>query len=103
MIPAHVNDPIHFYMGLAALLALAAGYLLYRWAKRRQMATGRQFPIYKSALGLLIGFPLIAWLIGGAPSVLEAPELRGCNFRGGLGLLAEHVAVRLGLCVATAH
>lgn len=102
MIPAPVKDPIHFYMGLAALLALAAGYLLYRWAKRRQMATGRQFPIYKSALGLLIGFPLIAWLIGGAPSVLEVPELRGFNFQGGLTLTPEFAALLFGLTFYTA-
>ena len=102
MIPAPVKDPIHFYMGLAALLALAAGYLLYRWAKRRQMATGRQFPIYKTALGLLIGFPLIAWLIGGAPSVLEVPELRGFNFQGGLTLTPEFAALLFGLTFYTA-
>lgn len=102
MVPAPVQDPIHLYMGLAALLALVAGFLVHRWAKKRQMATGRQFPIYKTALALLIGFPLVAWLIGGAPAVFEVPELRGFNFQGGLTLTPEFAALLFGLTFYTA-
>jgi len=102
MVPAPVQDPIHFYMGLAFLIALAASYLLYRWAKKRQMATGQQFPVYKTAIGLMIGFPLIAWLAGGAPAVLEVPELKGFNFQGGLTLTPEFAALLFGLTFYTA-
>lgn len=102
MVPAPVQDPIHAYMGIAALLALAASVFVYRWAKRRQAATGKQFPVYRTALGLLIGFPMIAWLIGGAPAVLEVPELRGFNFRGGTSLSPEFAALLFGLTFYTA-
>lgn len=102
MVPAPVEHPIHFYMGIAFLLALVASYLLYRWAKRRQIATGQQFPVYRTALALLIGFPLIAWVVGGAPAVVEMPELRGFNFRGGMSLTPEFAALLFGLTFYTA-
>ncbi|HLW27457.1 MAG TPA: amino acid ABC transporter permease [Kiloniellales bacterium] len=102
MVPAPVEHPIHFYMGIAFLLALVASYLLYRWAKRRQIATGQQFPVYRTALALLIGFPLIAWVVGGAPAVVEVPELRGFNFRGGMSLTPEFAALLFGLTFYTA-
>ncbi|MDF2095844.1 amino acid ABC transporter permease [Aquibaculum arenosum] len=102
MIPAPVADPIHAYMGIAALLALAAGYLIRRWAKQRQIDTGKQFPVYKTSLGLLILFPAIAWVLGGAPTVMELPTLQGFNFRGGLTLTPEFAALLFGLTFYTA-
>lgn len=102
MIPAPVADPVHGYMGIAALLALALAVVIRRWAKRRQAATGAQFPVYKAAFGLLIGLPAIAWLLGGAPAVLEVPELRGFNFVGGVSLTPEFAALLFGLTFYTA-
>ncbi|WP_366556688.1 amino acid ABC transporter permease [Aquibaculum sediminis] len=102
MIPAPAADPIHAYMGIAALLALAVGYLIRRWAKQRQIDTGKQFPVYKTSLGLLILFPAIAWVLGGAPTVMELPTLQGFNFRGGLTLTPEFAALLFGLTFYTA-
>lgn len=102
MIPAPVADPVHAYMGIAALIALAAAIAIRRWAKRRQAATGAQFPVYKTAIGLLIGLPALAWLAGGAPAVLETPELRGFNFVGGVSLTPEFAALLFGLTFYTA-
>lgn len=102
MVPAPVQDPIHLHMGIAFLAALLASYLLYRWARKRQMMTGQQFPVYRTAFALLIAFPLLAWLIGGAPAVFEVPELRGFNFRGGLTLTPEFAALLFGLTFYTA-
>jgi len=102
MIPAPVADPVHAYMGIAALIALAAAIAIRRWAKRRQAETGAQFPVYRTAIGLLIGLPAIAWLLGGAPAVLETPELRGFNFVGGVSLTPEFAALLFGLTFYTA-
>lgn len=102
MIPAPAADPIHAYMGIAALLALAVGYLIRRWAKQRQIDTGKQFPVYKTGLGLLILLPAIAWVLGGAPTVMEIPTLQGFNFRGGLTLTPEFAALLFGLTFYTA-
>lgn len=102
MLPAPVADPAYTYMGVAFLVALAASYVVYRWGKQRQAATGQQFPIYRSALGLVIGLPLLTWLLAGAPTVLDVPELRGFNFAGGISLSPEFAALLFGLTFYTA-
>ena len=72
------------------------------WAKRRQMETGRQFPLLRTAFGLIIGVPLLLLIALGFPISFEAPELRGFNFVGGVRLLPEFVALLIALSTYTA-
>src|SRR5262245_32037647 len=74
-----------------AVLALSVGaaIALRLWAKRRQVRTGRQFPLFWSGLALVVGPPLVALVVMGFPIGFERPELRGFNFVGGVRLLPE--------------
>ncbi len=89
----------------AMLVALAAGILaawgIARWARRRQEQTGQIFPSFRIGLALIIGLPLLAWLIGGAPTAMDAPELKGFNFQGGATLSPEFAALLIGLVFYT--
>ena len=87
-----------------AILALSviATIALRLWAKRRQIRTGRQFPLFWSGLALVVGPPLIALVVMGFPIGFERPELRGFNFVGGVRLLPEFVALLLALTTYTA-
>src|SRR5262249_30074807 len=88
---------------LAALgLALVATAGLAVWARKRQEATGAQFPVLRTAVGLVIGLPLIALIATGFPISFEKPVLRGVNFVGGLRLSPEFVALLLALSIYTA-
>src|SRR5207249_1611564 len=53
-------------------------------------------------LGLMVGLPLVAALIFGAPVKFEIPELKGFNFSGGLRVIPEFVALTLALSIYTA-
>lgn len=64
--------------------------------------TGRDFPVFKCALVLFFGLPLLAWLIGGAPATMSVPKLAGFNFKGGLTISPEFTALLLGLVLYTA-
>lgn len=87
----------------AAILAGIAGALVVRvWARRRQELTGQQFPVGWTALGLIMGLPLIVFLVLGAPMHLEYPKLQGFNFEGGVVVQPEFVALLLGLVFYTA-
>src|SRR5256712_1529091 len=65
------------------------------WARRRQEATGRQFPVLWTAAGLILGLTLIALAATGFPISFEKPVLRGFNFAGGVRVIPEFVALLL--------
>ena len=96
------SHPAHKYILLAVLLAGVAVFFLRRWARRRQEKTGLIFPTVRVSLGILIGLPLIAWLLGGAPTSMDIPVLKGFNFRGGRNVSPEFTALLLGLILYTA-
>jgi len=87
---------------VALLIAVAAAILLPLYARRRLFATGKLMRVWPIVLGLLIGLPLIAFLIVGKPFSLEVPVLRGFNFVGGSRLAPEFVALTLALSTYTA-
>lgn len=94
--------PAHQYMLLALGLGCIAVYLIRRWAKNRQEKTGKIFPVFRVGLGILIGLPLITWLAHGAPTAMNVPKLAGFNFKGGITLSPEFIALLLGLVLYTA-
>jgi general L-amino acid transport system permease protein len=94
--------PAHKWMLLALVLGCIASYIFRRWAKRRQEETGRYSPVFRVSTALIIGLPLVIWLVFGAPMKLNAPKLTGFNFVGGLTVSPEFMALLLGLVLYTA-
>lgn len=92
------SSVIFIAFGVAVVAAIAVAM----WAKRRREATGQQFPVFLTQLGLVIGLPLIAAAAAGFPVTVEHPELRGFNFIGGLRVIPEFVALLLALSIYTA-
>lgn len=95
----------HFAFDLAAigfLLAFVLIFIMVNLAKKRQDATGKAFPVYRGGLALLVGMPLLGWLIGGAPWELDVPKLQGFNYVGGATLTPEFAALLFGLVLYTA-
>jgi general L-amino acid transport system permease protein len=96
------EHPAWGWAGWAFLAACGAVYLLRRWALQRLFKTGKTVPLFWIAVGLLSGLPLLAWLLGGAPTAMDVPELRGFNFQGGVSVSPEFAALLLGLVLYTA-
>ncbi|GAA3997488.1 amino acid ABC transporter permease [Comamonas faecalis] len=86
--------------GLA--LAIVLCLVLAHWARRRQEATSRAFPLLPACAALLVALPLVLWWLGGASWQLDRPELKGFNFQGGLVLTPEFFALIAGLVSYTA-
>ncbi|WIX32973.1 amino acid ABC transporter permease [Salinicola sp. JS01] len=86
----------------ALLIAVVATLLFARFAKRRQAATGQALPVYWIGAAIVIGVPLIVFVASGSPLAWTLPELRGFNFRGGINILPELVALWLALSIYTA-
>jgi general L-amino acid transport system permease protein len=99
--PVPLADPIHQWMGIALLIGIVATFVVKRWAKKRQDATGQPFPIFSAGAGLVLGLPILVWLLGGAPYHMSWPELKGFNFEGGTVIQPEFTALLVGLVLYT--
>lgn len=101
-LPAPVTEPGFGAVIVFLVIGIAASAGLYVWARRRQMQTGQQFPVFRWSLGLIIGLPLVVHLALGSPMHWEYPVLRGFNFQGGIVVQPELLALLLGLSIYTA-
>lgn len=101
MFPVPEKHPAYFYAVIALLCACVIAYALRVVMMKRQERTGQSFPIFWTSVALLLGLPLLAWWLGGAPTQLSVPELKGFNFRGGKSVSPEFTALLLGLVMYT--
>ena len=73
-----------------------------RWAKARQARTGEQFPTFAVGLSLVLGAPLLLWIVLSFVVGYDVPKLTGFNFEGGIVIIPEFIAMLLALSVYTA-
>lgn len=101
-IPKPLPDEQFPVVWLALLAALVIGAVLKVWARRRLEATGKRFPVFITFIAALVVLPTIAWVASGASVSFELPELSGFNYKGGVYLPPELVALVWGLSIYTA-
>lgn len=82
------------------LAALAVTLGLYLWTRKYRIKTGKRY-MYIS-LALLVGMPLLVFVVLGFPLSLEIPRLKGFNFVGGITVIPELAALLIALTVYTA-
>ncbi|MFO7648198.1 MULTISPECIES: amino acid ABC transporter permease [Halomonas] len=87
---------------LALAVAVVASIALVIWNRRRHEATGRRLPAGWISLALIVGLPLAVLVATGVPVTWDVPELRGFNFRGGITVIPEFLALWLALSIYTA-
>lgn len=90
------------YVLLALAAAAAIAWLVARWARKRQMATGQPFPSFWVGLAIIVAVPAAVFVALGAPLSFDVPVLKGFNFRGGMVVKPELMALTLGLSLYTA-
>lgn len=91
------------YWTLLALgVAVVVSAVLLRWNRKRQEATGARVPAGWISLALIVGLPLLVFVISGQPLTWQLPELQGFNFRGGITIIPEFTALWLALSIYTA-
>ena len=89
-------------VGIAFLVAIAAVFFVARWAHRRQAATGQQFHTIWVSIGILIGLPLLVFLVTGMPLSFDYPVAGKFNLTGGTVISPEFLALLLALSLYTA-
>ena len=87
---------------LSVFVAIGAIFALSRWARIRQRETGQIFPVFWSSVALFFIIPTLTFFAMGSPISLEFPVLKGFNFKGGVSLKPEYLALWLALSYYTA-
>lgn len=85
--------------------ALAIGVAAFIWLRRRArlaLADGTMMPIWRPLLMVTVASFGVAALLAGVPFSLDVPALKGFNFRGGITVIPEFVALLLALSLYTA-
>jgi general L-amino acid transport system permease protein len=95
------SHPAYSVMGWVLLIVLAGGWLLNRWGHKRQEKTGNPFPALRITAIAAVLLPALVWILYGAPTAMDVPELRGFNFQGGITVSPEFSALLLGLVIYT--
>ena len=88
------------WLGFVAALFFSVGFA--RYARARQRQSGLQLPVFRVSLAICILLPLLAFFAAGQPISLNFPALKGFNFRGGIQLPPEFVALTFALSIYTA-
>ena len=100
--PRAIWEPGSWLILLAFVLAIAMSWFVARRARIRQMQTGQPFPVFWTSVALIVGLPVLAFLVTGMPVTFEYPTLSTFNLTGGLVVKPEFIALYLALSFYTA-
>ncbi|WP_417668853.1 amino acid ABC transporter permease [Roseibium sp.] len=109
-LPKPIWEPGSQWIGYALIIGLVAAFAVARWARKRQEATGQQFPVFWTGVGLILGLPIITYLVTGMPMYLEHPNFvetgpilrRGFELNVGINVIPEFLALTAALAIYTA-
>ncbi|MBB3134042.1 general L-amino acid transport system permease protein [Rhizobium pisi] len=89
-------------VGIALLIGIIATVFTARWAHKRQAATGKQFHTIWASVGLIVGLPILAFLLSGLPLSFDMPVAGKFNLTGGSVVGPEFMSLFLALSFYTA-
>jgi general L-amino acid transport system permease protein len=84
------------------IVGIGLSWFVARRARARQMATGQQFPVFRAGLALIVGFPLLGFVLAGLPLTIDLPKAGTFNLTGGFNVKPEFLSLYLALSFYTA-
>jgi len=101
-VPKPLFEPAMWAVFIAFVVGIGFTWWFRRYAKQGQDATGKIYPVFLIGLAAIIGAPIIVYFLAGSPITLEMAVFKGFNFKGGLVLKPEYLALWLALSLYTA-
>ncbi len=83
-------------------IGLIIAFIYRSYAKRQQTLTGKQSPITRVMLAIIVIPQVITYFLLDHPIQWEKPQLTGFNFEGGITVIPELAALLLALSIYTA-
>ena len=100
--PKPLFEPAMWAVLIAFVIGIGFTIWFKRYARKTQDATGKIYPVLWISLGAIILLPIIVFFLAGMPLTWDYPALKGFNFKGGLVLRPEFVALWIALSLYTA-
>ena len=100
-LPSPVLETGFQWVTVAFIIGIVATVIIGRWAQSRQNISGERFPVALCGLALIVGLPSAVYWIAGTPVSWDVPELTRFNFRGGINITPELVALWFALSTYT--
>ncbi len=100
-IPKPVWEPGAWLVGLVFLFSIIMVIGFKKWAKKTQDETGRVYPVFWISVSIICSLTLISFLAAGLPISWDTPSLKGFNFKGGISIKPEFIALWLALSYYT--
>lgn len=101
-VPRPLPDEQFAFVWVAIVVAIAAVIGMRFWGLRRLEATGQRFPVFLTSVALLVVIIAGTYIVSGANVAFEPPVLERFNFKGGVQLPPELLALVFGLTIYTA-
>jgi general L-amino acid transport system permease protein len=95
--PAPIFDDRFGWVVGGFIVSIVLTIAMRGWAKKRLEATGQRFPVFLTALGIIVGVTLISYVLSGTHVTFDLPVLSGFNFKGGFTAPPELTALIVGL------
>ena len=101
-LPKPIFESASIFILIAFIVAILIVIFMVRWSIKRHHESGEVFPIYYASIGVIIGLPLLVYLLLPHAITFDMPQLKGFNFKGGISLIPEFLALLFALSIYTA-
>ncbi len=100
--PKPLFEPAMWAVFIALLIAVGFSWWFKRYAHKIQDETGKGYPVFWVSLAAIVLGPIVVYFLAGSPMTFEYAALQGFNFKGGLVIRPEFIALTLALSLYTA-
>jgi len=100
--PRPILEDGFLFVTLAFIFGIIAAYFVKRHYKKKHELTGTHTSTWTYTLGLIIGLPILIFLLLGKPIQFDISVLGKFNLKGGMVIVPEFLALTFALSVYTA-
>jgi general L-amino acid transport system permease protein len=100
--PRPILEDGFLFVTLAFIFGIIAAYFVKRHYKKKHELTGSHTSTWPFTLGLVIGLPILIFLLLGKPIQFDISVLGKFNLKGGMVIVPEFLALTFALSVYTA-
>ena len=100
--PKPIPEEGFIFVALSLLIGIIAAYFIKKFYKKKHELTGIHTSTWSYTTALVLGLPLIVYLILGNPLQFDLAVLGKFNLKGGMTIVPEFLALAFALSVYTA-